>query len=172
MAEKIIWEKVDKQILLRMVEESETFLKGMQTAAISMSQRSATLGGIFTAAATAIFGASLFKVTTDSVLTPLVSGGVFSGGMFVLASFFCLYATTPGDYHIAGNEPKNWYSTIAKGIAYEAAIGKDLESCQRRISADRNIMQRASKRMKWGTGFGIAAPLAGILIASLLIFLS
>ena len=169
MADQINWAKAQSEMLERIAQEAELFLSGMMQAAVSSDQRSATLGGVFIATATAIFGGLLIYMAEYAFSWAVVAGAGVCGSSFIMAAQFCFSATVPVDFHIAGNEPRNWYSDIQSGKPYLEALGGELENYQECIRANDTTMKKASRNLKWGAKLGIAAPLLGLAAAAIAI---
>ncbi len=164
MSEKINWEKVDEKIIERISRNAETYLQEMLRAAASSDQRSATLGGIFITAGSAIAIGLLAYLATEEASEPLVAGGLVTALIFIVGSFFCLHATTPVSFYIAGNLPKSWNSTVRDGTGYKAALAGDLAWLGENIEENRAGMKSASRWLKWGIWLGMSAPVAGTLV--------
>lgn len=167
MASQINWAEAEREMLERIADGAELYLSGMMQAAVSSDQRSAALSGVFIPTATAIFGALLVYMTGESPSPMIVAGAVVCGISFFLAAHFCISATVPVDFHIAGNRPQNWYPDIQSGKPYLEALGGELENYQERMRANDTIMEKASKKLRWGAQLGMWAPVLGVATAAI-----
>lgn len=156
------WAKSDPQFVRQIVDEAQLYLSGLLQTAISTDQRSATLAGVFISASTGIAAAFLGYVAAKGVdIKLLVAAGV-AGILFAAAAIYCIQATLPVNWHLAGNSPAGWYSDVISKKPFMQALGEEAENYQRYIERNEKVMARASQRLRRGAILGMVAPFAGV----------
>lgn len=161
------WSTANKEILERVVEEGESYLRGQLTLATSADQRAAALAAVFTAAATALIAGILALTTTSPPHLrdhfPIYIGGGIASLCFLIAAGFCIAAVFPTNFFLPGNQPENWHGDIEAKKAIEVSLAEETQHIQGKIEFNRACIARNATRFKRGAILGIAAPLAGLL---------
>lgn len=159
------WTNVDLETVREVAREAEVYLHGQLNLAISADQRAAVLGGIYTAAGTAIVAG---LIAASSLTEQLFWGGFVSAAMFLVGAGLCVFTALPGGFYLPGNQPQSWYADIDDNKPLLEALGETAENSQEEIEHNRAFLQKNAKRFRLGAFLGVTAPLAGIVIWFLL----
>lgn len=162
------WKKADPELVREVVREAELFIQRQVTLATSADQRAAMLGGIFTAAATALI-VGVIAVVTNGIAAPgIVWGGVVAALLFVIAAGLCISTVLPVEFGLPGNEPQNWYEDIESERGLSELLGEEAEREQGKIGDNNAVLIANARRFKWGAIARISAPLVGLVVWFLL----
>lgn len=155
----------NKLALIRQaVVEGETYLGGQLTLATSADQRAVVLGGVFTAAGTAIIVALIAGHSVGLVSIAILLSGLVSALLFLIGAGLCVSTVMPVDIDLPGNEPDSWSVDIEQNTAILDALEEEAKNYQTKIKDNRAVIQNNAKRFKWGAIAGITAPIAGMVV--------
>ncbi len=155
------WSEVDERMAGKILRQGEIYLQGTLAVSTAADQHAATLAGIFSAAAIAVLAATLVMIQSPHPDTALIVSGFTVAFTWFIGSSLCVAVVWPSKFHLAGNEPKNWWpENVALGSLVEA-IGGETENYQERIEFNTAAIRKSAKRLKLGAAMGCAAPIAG-----------
>lgn len=146
------------------VGEGERYLSGQLTLATSADQRAAVLGGIFTAAGTAILAGLLAAYSPATTSNAILFSGIVVAGLFLLGAGLCISTALPVGFFLPGNEPAEWRADIESDRALIDALQEEADNYQLKIEDNRAVLKRNAERFKSGAIAGIAAPVTGLTV--------
>ena len=156
------WSEVDERMAQQILRQGELLLQGTLAVSTAADQHAATLAGIFSAAAIAVLAATLVMIQSPHPDTALVVSGFAVSLTWFIGSSLCVAVVWPSKFHLAGNEPKNWWpDSVALGPMVEA-IGGETENYQERIEYNTAAIRKSAKRLKLGAAMECAAPIVGL----------
>lgn len=155
-------EKID--LVREVFRSGEKYLDGQLQLATSADQRAAVLGGVYTAAGTAVVGYLLAIFTSWQASLAILVGGLLAAVLFVAGAALCICTCLPAGFYLPGNEPEQWYGDVDNGRDLAEVLGEEAENYQSKIADNRATLQRNARLYKWGAIAGIAAPVLGFLV--------
>jgi hypothetical protein len=129
--------------------------------AVSADARASILAGIYVAAATGCV-AALAASSTLQGRPAAIGAAVGAVAAFISGAYLCIWATLPCDFHLPGNEPKNWYDEIENDASLVSAAGEQLALFDSDIHENNDTLADNARKFKWGALIGISAPFAGL----------
>ena len=164
MTETPDWKSGDKDLIQEALRQADLRIENQVRLAISADQRAAVLAAIYTAASTVLAAGIITMVADGHIIWPIITGGGIAAVLFFIGAASCIYTSRPVNFHVAGNDPKNWYNDINEGKDLKVALGEVAQHLQEGISENRKIIERNAKFYWAGARLGIAAPLVGAII--------
>ncbi len=155
------WKSADPDLVREVVREGEVFLQGQLTLATSADQRAAALGGVFTAAGTAVIAGVIAALSLQSVPQGIVWAGGVAAALFITAAGLCLATVLPVGWWLPGNEPESWYGDVEAERKLIEALGEEAEHYQEKIIENRAVLKANARLYRWGVRSGILAPIVG-----------
>jgi len=159
--------KIDDDLAKEIVRGGEAYLDGQAKIAASADSRSAGLAGIYTAAAMALIAGTIALTNPAWNVpghTPMMAGGVVSAACFLTGAILCIVAIQPTAFWLAGCEPENWAEDIASGRKLRECLGDRALHIQEEIAENTAVITKNARLFKWGSTFGILAPVAGLVV--------
>ena len=157
-------QKNKRALIKTAVGEGETYLGGQLTLATSADQRAAILGGVFTAAGTAIIAGLIAAYSAGFTLNAILFGGLVAAILFLVGAGMCVSTVMPVSFNLPGNEPASWKADIERDRALIEALEEEAANFQSKIEDNRTVIKKNAKRFKWGAVAGITAPVAGLIV--------
>jgi hypothetical protein len=158
--------KISDEFAQEIVREGEAYLSGQVQIATSADQRAAVMASVFAAAGAALMAGVLTAASGQftNEAASLLIGGTAAAILFLVGASFCVRATMPQTFWVAGAEPENWESDVAAGRPLKDALGEQAGNIQEKIDENNATLMRNAWWFKWGGRFGIAAPFAGLML--------
>jgi hypothetical protein len=100
----------DQDVLQKIVREGETMLEAQLATANAADQRALTYLGYLVATATAVVGAAVALLLSETPRLPLVVIAFAFAGLLLFCAFKALQSVTPKEFSFPGNLPQNWFT--------------------------------------------------------------
>jgi hypothetical protein len=170
--------KIDDIFSREIVRGGEAYLDGQLRIATSADQRSASLAGVFTAAATALLAATVALANPAWNIpghVALMIGATVSALMFFVGAVLCWLVLMPVKFWIPGCEPHLWESDVTAGKKLHDCLGERADHVEEQIADNLQVIERNANKFRVGAIVGILAPPVGFiswLLASVCHFVS
>jgi hypothetical protein len=157
--------KVELDLAKEIVRSGEVYLDGQVKLATSADSRAAGLGGMFTAAATALTaGVIALSVRVFAGRLEFMAAGGLTALMFLIGAILCIRSIMPVGFCLSGCEPGKWVDDVQEGRALKDCLGDRATHIQEQISENAQVLELNARLFKWGARMGIAAPFAGLFV--------
>jgi len=139
------WSAIPEAAVHQLLSEAREHLQGTIELGINADQRSAALCGVFGAAAFALFtvGATVFSGDHNSGILQWASA--IAGLILLTSCLLCAAAASPGDFYVAGYEPRLLFPSATDLLWMERYT---IEDMQTRIEANRAEINREAQLIK------------------------
>mgnify|MGYP000051836444 CR=1 FL=1 len=165
MTDRWDWSKTSGETIKEIVRESEIYLQGQLTLAISADQRASVMASVFAAAGAVIVAGLITLVASDTTdFAPVFIGGAFSAMLFLVGAGMCVWATLPVGFDLPGGQPEDWKKDVETGTSLDGSLAEQAEHYQGKIEDNRKALQKNAGRFQFGAISGIAAPFIGFLV--------
>ena len=154
------WKDANPDVVREVLREAELTLNAQVVFGTSADQRASALGGIYTAAATAILA---WIVATD-VSTQVAAGGGVTAVIFLAAAAICIATALPTTFYVPGNAPEAWYDDVDAKTPLIGLLGEQAELDQKSISHNEASLARRGRGYKYGAILGVVAPVLGVFV--------
>lgn len=154
------WEKASPEMIREITRQAELFLDGQVKLATSADQRASVLGGIFTAAGTAIIAG---LIAAPSYSLGLVVGALLSAIMFLIGAGLCICTALPAGFYLPGNHPESWDDEVREQKSLDYALSTIAQNYQEEIEHNKTTLKTNAGKFKLGTFLGLCAPLVGLI---------
>jgi len=162
----------DLDILKEVIRLSEKYLDAQLSIIAALSQRAATIAGMFGAGSLAMVAVIVTVLNAQRPNATLLVYGVAMtppSAMFA-GCVLCALAASAGTFQPAGSDPQKWKGNKAKKHLNEALVGQ-LNNYQNYITGNAAIIARHARNFRRGLVIGLTAPLLLAAIGALHFFL-
>jgi hypothetical protein len=162
------------ELAREIARQGEARLSALASLGTASDLRATTLCGIFGAGAVAMGAALLAGIISEHPpgFPLIVSGAVVAAGLFV-AAIIVGYAAAPRDFYIAGGNPdalRDWSWQGTGWCSEVEMLDATAQRYARSISANRENLERGSRRVRLALLIGCAAPTLGAAVFSAMRF--
>jgi hypothetical protein len=156
--------KAKESVVREILRLAELHLSSQLTVVSAAAQRASGLAGIFGAMATALAATTLAAYAGKTVEGALLLAGATVASLTYTGCVLCALAASSTKFHVAGNEPRNWWpDDVYDGPIIEALVG-ETENYQMAIDFNVGVLSRNAIYIRWGIRIGTAAPLIASLV--------
>jgi hypothetical protein len=159
------FKQVDLDVAQEIVRGGEAYLDGQIRLATSADSRAAGLGGMFTAAATALIaGVITLSIRTFPGRFEFMAAGSVTALFFLTGAILCIRSIMPVGFCLSGCEPEKWFEDVRDGRKLKDCLGDRAMHIQEQIVENAGVLASNARLFKYGARMGIAAPFAGLFV--------
>ncbi len=140
------WDRVDKNIIKKMVEEGENFLKGTLDVSQSLDTKSTTLMSILLTSSVPVIGFAL-NFLEKLQISYFVVCVVYLFWIYKINKRLLLNFS-PQPYKLFGNQPKNWLKEDIIYGSFKASFAKSAGVINNSIDRNCEVNKNKSKNLK------------------------
>ena len=144
------------------LRQGELVLQDQLTRSLASDQRATTLAGMFTAVALAVLGFAAHAFEGGNLASPAGWAAIGAGLPLLGSVAFCVWCARPVPFASVGNEPECWWSDGVETRPLVESLRNECANYQKRITENSQDLKRAARALRFGLGFGAAAPLGAI----------
>ena len=139
--------------------QGEICLQGTVQLATALDQRATTTSGIFGAGALALLTAAAAMSGASQRIVPFIYGASTTAALLFCGALFCAWAARSTDFFVSGYEPRRLLKSAGDKFWM---LRYAVEDIQKRIDANRIVLERSSTLFTWGRRIGLSAVPAGV----------